>query len=72
MCANVSFPIISPITRNSLSLVGLCLIAMQLLMFSYGVMIHNHEGLVMLAEGNISAYYNDVNLAEAEALYFSL
>ncbi|KAH9770866.1 Integrin-linked protein kinase family [Citrus sinensis] len=44
----------------------------QQCMGSYGVVIRNHEDLVVLPGADIDVYSDDVNVAEAEALHFGL
>lgn len=39
-------------------------------MVSYGTVIQNHEGLVLLSGADIGVYFDDVNFAEVEALCF--
>lgn len=41
-------------------------------MVSYGFVIRNHEGLVMLTGADIGVYSDDVNVTRAEALNFGL
>lgn len=39
---------------------------------SFGVVIRNHEDLVVLPGADIDVYSDDVHVAEAEALHFGL
>lgn len=41
-------------------------------MVSYGAVICNHEGLVMLLGADVDVYFDDVNVVEEEALCFGL
>lgn len=69
-CADVSFPIASPMFWEPphVSWFKLnCDVAVnaQQGMGSYGVVTRNHEGLVMLSGADIGVYSNDFNVAEA-------
>lgn len=46
--------------------------AQQCMGSSFGVVIRNHEDLVVLPGADIDVYSDDVNVAEAEALHFGL
>lgn len=41
-------------------------------MVSYGAVICNHEGLVMLLGADVDVYFDDVNVVEEEVLCFGL
>lgn len=77
MCANVSFPNASsmfwkPHQFSWFKLNCAAAINAQQGIATYGVVIRNHESLIMFVGVGIGVYSYDVNVAEVEALFYNL
>lgn len=77
MCANVSFPNASsmfwkPPQFSWFKFNCDATINAQQGIATYGVVVRNHESLIMFVGVGIDVYSYDVNVAEAEALIYNL